>query len=47
MILEKYPQIRNLLVADKPYTIIIALAVIALAMVVCYYSKVIHHIYRI
>ncbi len=40
MILTKYPQIAKLLVADKPYTIIIALGVITLALANCYWAKV-------
>lgn len=39
MILKDHPQIAKLLVEDKPYTILIALAVIAVAMTNCYLSR--------
>jgi hypothetical protein len=40
MILSKHPEIAKLLVSDKYYTIYIALSVIALNMLVCYWAKV-------
>jgi hypothetical protein len=40
MILTKYPQVAQLLVVDKPYTIIITLAIILLMLVNGYWAKV-------
>lgn len=40
MILSKYPQIAKLLVADKPWTILIAIGVIMVSMANCYWAKV-------
>lgn len=40
MILKDHPEIAKLLVEDKPYTIIIALAIIAFMLANCYWSKV-------
>ena len=40
LILQKYPQISQLLKPTKPYSIILATLVITLGMVVCYYVKV-------
>jgi hypothetical protein len=38
--LEKYPQIAELLVPDKPYTLIIASLVITFCMTVTYFVRV-------
>jgi hypothetical protein len=40
MILKDHPEIAKLLVEDKPYTIIIALAIIVFMLANCYWSKV-------
>jgi hypothetical protein len=40
MILTKYPQVAQLLIADKPYTILITLALILLMMANGYWAKV-------
>jgi hypothetical protein len=40
MILTKYPQIAQLLIPNKPYTIIIALGVILVSMLNCLWAKV-------
>jgi hypothetical protein len=39
-ILTKYPQIAQLLIPDKPYTVLIALSLILLSLVNCYWAKV-------
>jgi hypothetical protein len=40
MILADHPQIAKLLVADKPYSIILASILIPIALTVCYLVKV-------
>jgi hypothetical protein len=40
IILTKYPQIAQLLIPDKPYTILIALGLILLSLANCYWAKV-------
>jgi hypothetical protein len=40
MILTKYPQVAQLLIPDKPYTIIIAVAVILVMLANGYWAKV-------
>jgi hypothetical protein len=41
LILKDHPSIAKLLVDDKPYTIIIALVIIAFCLLNCYWAKVI------
>lgn len=43
MILTKYPQIAQLLIADKPYTIIITVVLILFMMINGYWAKVNYH----
>ena len=40
MILKDHPEVSRLLVPDKPWTILVALGVISLALLVCYWAKV-------
>ena len=41
--MKDHPEIAKLLADDKPYTIIIALAVITMAMANCYWAKVLNN----
>lgn len=47
MILTKYPQIAQLLIADKPYTILITLALIAFMLINGFWAKVTPFTFRI
>jgi hypothetical protein len=47
MILKDHPEVAKLLVEDKPYTILIALGVIAFMLTNCYLSKVLLEGFRI
>lgn len=47
MILTKYPQVAKLLIADKPYTILITFGLILFMLVDGYWAKVLAYLFRI